>query len=270
MPYQILQQLIKFNRSGKSLKPQGFVIHSTATPNATAQAEFNYFNGGNRSASVHYFCDWTQIIRTIPENEIAWGCGQTGNSKYIQVEMCEPSDNAKFQEVWNRTVWLVADACVRYGWNTNDDVWSHRGISAKWHETNHTDPIQFLANHGKTWEQLLSAIDAMIATLKTPADVVTPSVLYRVILDGKQIMAIADMNKAVTYMKEAVNNKEATSGIVQRNDGANILVYEGEPVVVVTPPVVVIVVPIEIPEVDKEAIAVELMQQAINVLKEGK
>ena len=102
--YPISEQLLSFNRSKKSLIPQGFVVHSTATPNATAQNEHDYFNGGDRQASVHYFVDWGYIIRTIPEHEQCWGCGQTGNSKFLQVEMCEPSDASKFQEVWNRTV----------------------------------------------------------------------------------------------------------------------------------------------------------------------
>lgn len=169
MSYQISEQLLKYNRSGRTLKSQGFVIHSTATPNASAQNEHDYFNSGNRQASVHYFSDWSTIIRCVPENEVAWHAGSTANNRYLSVEMCEPSnDSTKFQEVWNRTVWLVGDACVRYGWNTEDNVWSHRGISNLYHETDHQDPISFLASYGKTWEQLLQAIDAKIIELKNP------------------------------------------------------------------------------------------------------
>ena len=163
--YPISEQLIKFNRSHQTLSPQGFVIHSTATPGATAQNEHDYFNSGDRQASSHYFVDATSIIRCIPESERAWHAGATANSKFLSVEMCEVSP---FAEVWNRTVWLVADACVRYGWATGPNVYSHRGISAMYGETNHTDPIQFLANNGKTWEQLLSAIDAEIENIKNP------------------------------------------------------------------------------------------------------
>jgi len=167
MLYPISEQLLLYNRSHQSFKPQGFVVHSTATPNATAQNEYKYFNSGNRSASVHYFVDWTQIIKCIPENEVAWHAGRTANSKFLSLEMCEPLNSvSKFQEVWNRTVWLVASACVRYGWNTEDNVWSHRGISNLYHETNHTDPISFLASYGKTWNQLLQAIDNEITNLK--------------------------------------------------------------------------------------------------------
>ena len=261
MTYPISEQLIKFNRSHKSLSPSGFVIHSTATPNATAQNEFNYFNGGDRQASVHYFVDWGYIIRTIPENEQCWGCGQTGNSKFLQVEMCEPSDASKFQEVWNRTIWLVADACVKHGWSTGPNVYSHRGISGMYKETNHTDPIQFLANHGKTWDQLLSAIDAEIARLKTPVVDVppvvvvpvtpppAPSVMYRIILDNKQIMAIASQDKAIAEVKKAVDAGTAIHGVVQRNDGVNVFDY---------------VKPVVIP--NKERLAINLMEEAIKIL----
>ena len=166
--YPISEQLLKFNRPGGVLSPIGFVIHSTDTANATAQNEHDYFNSGDRQASVHYFADWTQIIRTIPENEVAWHAGPSANARYLSVEMCEPTDDTKFQEVWNRTVFLVANACVRYGWTTGPNVFSHRGISAMYHETNHQDPIQFLANHQRTWEQLMSAIDAEMVAQVAP------------------------------------------------------------------------------------------------------
>ena len=200
--YPILEQLIKFNRSWQPLSPQGFVIHSTATPGATAQNEHDYFNSGDRQASSHYFVDATSIIRCIPESERAWHAGATANSKFLSVEMCEVSP---FDQVWSKTVWLVADACVRYGWSTGPNVYSHRGISAMYGETDHTDPIQFLANNGKTWDQLLSAIDEEIVNIKTPK-VIEPVIYPPVtsdkdiylsvrVLQSKADQAILDINK---------------------------------------------------------------------------
>jgi N-acetylmuramoyl-L-alanine amidase len=200
--YTISEQLIKYNRSNQSLYPQGWVIHSTATPGATAQNEHDYFNSGDRQASAHYFVDSTSIIRCIPEKEKAWHAGPTANAKFLSVEMCEVSP---FTEVWARTVWLVADACVRYGWSTGPNVYSHRGISAMYKETDHTDPIAFLAKNGKTWEQLLSAIDLEIASIKTPK-VITPVTINPVTSDkdiylsvrcyeSKAEQVIKDINK---------------------------------------------------------------------------
>lgn len=195
--YPISEQLLSFNRSGQSLSPQGFVIHSTDTPGATAQNEHDYFNSGDRQASAHYFVDGSNIIRCIPENEVAWHGGPTANHKFLSVEMCEVDP---FDLVWARTVWLVADACIRYGWSTGPNVYSHRGISAMYGETNHTDPIQFLANHGKTWDQLLAAIDAEIVNQKKPVTVVAPTIdkdiyLSVRVLQSKVDQAIVDINK---------------------------------------------------------------------------
>jgi N-acetylmuramoyl-L-alanine amidase CwlA len=167
MSYQISEQLISYNRSHQTLNPQGFVIHDTDDVGATSQNEHDYFNSGNRQASAHYFTDWTSIIRTIPENEVAWHAGSIANNKFLSVEMCCPSNHnvSQFQEVWNRTVWLVADSCVRYGWTSNE-VWSHKGISDTYHQTDHQDPYAFIQSYGKTWSDLLNAIDAKIVELK--------------------------------------------------------------------------------------------------------
>jgi N-acetylmuramoyl-L-alanine amidase len=165
--YAILEKLIRYNRPQEPLKPEGFVIHSTATPGATAQNEYNYFNSANRGASAHYFLDWIEIIRTIPESEISWHAGFTANHRFLSVEMCEPygTDSQKFEEVWKRTVWLVADACIRYGWST-ENIWSHRKVSESFGDTDHGDPIGYLTRHGRTWEDLIIAIQLEMQNIR--------------------------------------------------------------------------------------------------------
>lgn len=103
--------------------------------------------------------DWIEIIRTIPESEVAWHAGKA-NYLYLSVEMCEPSgiDMQKFEDVWNRTVWLVADACVRHDWSKSS-IYSHKDMSLTFGDTNHTDPIDYLNRFGRTWNDLVSAID---------------------------------------------------------------------------------------------------------------
>ena len=81
---------------------------------------------------------------------------------------------------------------------------------------------------------------------------VTPAVMYRVILDGKQIMAIVSQDKAISEVKKAVDAGHAAKGIVQRNtDGVNVFEYV-KPVVVVP---------------NKEKLAIDHMQQAIKILE---
>ncbi len=35
---------------------------------------------------------------------------------------------------------------------------SHAKVSAKWKESNHTDPIDYLASNGKTWPNLVGDV----------------------------------------------------------------------------------------------------------------
>jgi N-acetylmuramoyl-L-alanine amidase len=202
--YPVSEQLIKYNRSGQKLVPEGFVIHDTATPGATAQNEHDYFNSGDRQTSAHYFVDWTQIVRTVPENEVAWHAGSTANHKYLSVEMCGPKthDPMKFQEIWNRTVWLVADAFARYGWSTGPGLWSHSGISNKYHETDHQDPIAYFKEYGKTFDGFVAEVDAMILQLKNKPVMVgenkvfTNLVIYQDGADKRAAEYLADYFKA--------------------------------------------------------------------------
>ena len=81
---------------------------------------------------------------------------------------------------------------------------------------------------------------------------VTPAVAYRIILDNKQIMAVADQGKAISEVKKAVDAGHAAKGIVQRNtDGTNVFEY---------------VKPVA-PVMDKDDQAIELMQEAIKILE---
>lgn len=51
-------------------------------------------------------------------------------------------------------------------------------------------------------------------------------VMYRVILDGKQIMALSSQENAIAEVKKAVDQAQAQKGIVQRNtDGQNVFEY---------------------------------------------
>jgi N-acetylmuramoyl-L-alanine amidase len=182
MKYPIVKKLLPpgkpTNRPMTSLSPQGLVIHETATPGATAENEYNYFKSAYRSGSAHYFIDPTVTLQIIPEDEQAWHAGATANKLFLSIEMCRPKghDPQWFADVWERAVDLAADMCSRYGWNT-DPIWSHDGISKRWGESDHDDPHEYLAEYGKTWADLLVAIDAEIKRRKEGEDVLKDAVV---------------------------------------------------------------------------------------------
>jgi len=155
-------KLIQNNRSGSRLNPKGVVVHETATPGATAEREYQYFNGGDRGASAHAFVDWEDVVQTIPYDEVAWHAGPTANSRYIGIELCRPSSHEpdKFERVWNNAVSLFADLFREHGFGevTVDNLLSHAEVSSRWRESDHTDPVGYFAEYGKTVNEFRDAV----------------------------------------------------------------------------------------------------------------
>lgn len=150
-------KLINKNRPGTPLRARGVVLHETATPGATAEDEYQYFNKNDVKASAHAFVDNKEIIQTIPYDEVAWHAGPTANNNYIGIEMCRPKnfDKSYFDSVYWGSVNLVADILFdNLGIRevTKENVISHAEVSDKWGEVNHTDPIAYLREYGKTMD----------------------------------------------------------------------------------------------------------------------
>jgi len=76
------------------------------------------------------------------------------------MELCHYKDETKFQEVWKRGVWLAFYICNKYGFDpTNIEQFNtHNWVSQKWKETDHTDPIWYFSEHGKTWEDFVNDV----------------------------------------------------------------------------------------------------------------
>lgn len=171
--YEIKRDLLPLgkdhNRPGTPLNAHGMVIHDTDDAGATDENEDSYFRTGYRASSAHTFIDWDSITEIIPDNEIAWHAGPTANSMYLGLELCVPAshDPAKFLEVWKRGVWYAALKFFKGGWATGPDLWSHAGVSARFKETDHQDPIAYFAEYGKSFSAFVSDVDAMIIAMKT-------------------------------------------------------------------------------------------------------
>lgn len=191
--FPILNRPIHYNHNNTDLHPQGVVIHSTATPEATDENEVAFFDACNRNASAHYVLDYDSISRLIDEHEVAWHAGPSANRRFIGIELCEFREAAKFTEVWKRAVWLTADICKRYGFGV-DKVFSHREISEMYHETDHTDPDGYFAANGKTWAQF----KADVATELQATQVPKATQPQQVQLDPIALTVVIDQLKAMT------------------------------------------------------------------------
>jgi N-acetylmuramoyl-L-alanine amidase CwlA len=156
MGYPIKQDLIsglpkKAFRNGVY---EGVVDHSTATPEATDEAESKYFHREwkNRQAFPHFCVDWDSITQLADTSYQAWAAGN-GNPPYVHIELCETKDKAKFEECYERYVWLTAYILKQNNLGVTDEktLVSHDWVSKHLGGTNHTDPIAYLKSHGITW-----------------------------------------------------------------------------------------------------------------------
>jgi N-acetylmuramoyl-L-alanine amidase len=200
MSYSIVQKFIVHNRSHIVLKPRGIALHETATSGATAENEHKYFNGAERNASAHAFVDWNSIIQTIPWNEKAWHACEPANSMFIGIELCHATNQAQFDAVWNRAVWLFAYLFINVlhiNTITKNNLMSHAEISAKWHNTTHIDPVGYFKQYGKTVDMFRVAVQKEINNQIQPAKANT--VKPKEVEEGMKIVipfGVADIGSA--------------------------------------------------------------------------
>lgn len=186
MAYEIIKKHAKFNHTENSnIFPAlwGMVVHETATPGASDEAEFNYTNSGDHQAGGSTYIDndsITEFVTIEPGRvERAWHAGPTANAHFIGVELCRPKvhDVVYFQNVWNRAVWyfaykftsvlkqckVTAPVFDRTGkLITVGNLMSHEETTRAWHETNHVDPVAYFKEYGKTVDDFRRDVQKLI------------------------------------------------------------------------------------------------------------
>lgn len=145
------------------------MAHATANNGDSADGERNYESTTWQNAFVHFFVDDQKIEQVADYNYVCYGAGHTANHLgYVQVELCQTTDPAKFAAAYARYVWLLAYVLHQRKLGVADGVtlMSHAQVSAKWHETTHTDPTDYLASHGKTWANLVADVTAQYTEME--------------------------------------------------------------------------------------------------------
>lgn len=118
MTLPIQKKISAFNHN-KGNNIRYLVIHDVGT-RSTAKNNVDYFSGGNRNASAHYFVDDGSIWQSVEESNSAWhvgdGEGKYGiaNSNSIGIEMCLPNSTVTAKTEQN-TIELVRDLMKKYG-----------------------------------------------------------------------------------------------------------------------------------------------------------
>ncbi|UQS83144.1 peptidoglycan recognition protein family protein [Bombilactobacillus thymidiniphilus] len=149
-------------------KPEGVVIHETATPGATAWNEVTYFNREWRNAQtyVHAFADANNILQIHDTDYGVWGAGLWANQRFIQIELCRETTWDNFARSVNNQAYFAAYMLNKYGLkpsladNTGSGtIWSHDAVN-KYHPSAgmHTDPIGYFNQWGYSMQQLFDLI----------------------------------------------------------------------------------------------------------------
>lgn len=150
-----------YSRPGTALeKVNGIVIHYTANPGSTAQANRNYFEGLKDShathASSHFIVGLDgEIVQCIPTAEIAYASNER-NSDTISIECCYEHEDGSFnQETYNEVIHLTAWLCAKFGLK-GKDVIRHYDVTGK------MCPLYYV-EHEDAWTQFQKDVDTYLA-----------------------------------------------------------------------------------------------------------
>lgn len=128
-------------------------IHETANPGASAWNHVSYWSNDDTYA-VHYVMDWNGIAyHCVPDNRLCWQVGN-GNGYVIGIELCHATNWSDFNKVWNNAVEWAAWILKKHGWGTGRLI-SHDTARRWWGGSDHTDPIGYFAEFGKSWDDFV-------------------------------------------------------------------------------------------------------------------
>ena len=167
----IIQMISKFNFYAgviSRLNNGYIVIHYTGAL-GSAKQQCEYFAGGNRGASAHYFIDFNgEVYQSVEDHNSAWHCGantykhpKCRNTNSIGIELCcrTKGDKTKADANWyfedatvNAAIELTKELMKKYNIPA-DHVLRHYDVTGK------TCPAPYIFNNGKhTWAQFQASI----------------------------------------------------------------------------------------------------------------
>ena len=211
----------KDNYGGRrTQKPVYIVVHYTAGHNDTAQNNGRYFAANKVGASAHYFVDEHRVVRSVPEDFVAWHCGGSSyrhptcrNGNSIGVEICSKFENGSYffaPRAVERAKELVRMLMEQYGIRA-EHVLRHYDVTGK------CCPAPFVGPGQPAWEEFLGGL-RMYKTLQDVPSWAAPTVeklVERGLLegDGTELNLSHDMIRTMVILDRAgVWDKEEIYG----------------------------------------------------------
>ena len=228
----ITEALCTGNRRYKSAElftPKGVVLHSIGTPQPRASVLREFWQRDASPYVVHYMVDDQNILHCMPDNLKCWHVGSPGNSKWIGIEMGEPSQikytsgatftvsdlaaaRAYAEAAYRNAVWLIARLCKEHGWDPFTAVYTHRDVTRqRLSNTDHVDPEHLWNGLGMGYSLLtlrrdVAAAMGQAAAVPTPEQPSASGQMYRIRKTwsdaASQIGAYTNLNYAKAACKD--------------------------------------------------------------------
>lgn len=147
------------SRNGNSIKY--IILHYTGNKGDTAKNNVDYFAGGDRNASAHYFVDDNSIWQSVEENNSAWAVGDgkgaygITNQNSISIEMCCNSSGVISEKTETNALELVKYLMSKYNISISNIVRHYdasRKICPNWSADNWSRWITFKNKLNETVE----------------------------------------------------------------------------------------------------------------------
>lgn len=168
---QINKLLTPYNHNIGTVDRIRYIVIHYVGATGGARANCEYYAGGSRGASAHYFVDFDgSIWQSVEDRDIAWHCGakiyrhpECRNSNSIGIEMCVRNSGSKADTSRD---WYFEEATVEAAIRLTRELMTKYGIPAD-HVVRHYDvtgkicPNPYVYNHTRhTWEDFQAAISA--------------------------------------------------------------------------------------------------------------
>ena len=143
----------------------GVVIHYTASPGDNARSEADHERKYWSRAFVHEFIDPNEIIQVADPDYKSWGVGESGNDRFINLELCDASNQRDFDVSFDKITQRAAEYLYARELGVTPakadgtgTLWGHFQVSDYLGDTNHSDPVAYLAKWGKSWNDVISKV----------------------------------------------------------------------------------------------------------------
>ncbi len=197
--------------------PSYLVIHETANPGASAYNHMLLYSRGYDYA-VQYVMelDGSVVYHTMDDNRYAWAVGN-GNPYCVNIELAHATTMEDFYAQWDEAVKWAGDYLNARGWGI-DRMISHNDARRMWGGTDHTDPIGYFNDYGKSWDQFKAEVAAYMATGQTGGTVEYGS-------NDTNSNASSGFGGTYTVMADVLNIRSAPWGAVvgSYNRGATVV-----------------------------------------------